>query len=149
MVFAYLIGFALHGILCVIGIKILNFFDPKPSRLPHRKEFETYPVRCVLIINKKSFKATKIEGIIKDYYYSEDCDILEYTAIHKKYTLDNAICKNDMIDKVYMICEVIENNNLIKCYATVDGKNLISYEPETEEIVYSYRKPFKRKKIPA
>lgn len=149
MAFAYLIGIALYGILYLIGMKILKFFDPEPEIPPCEQEFDTLPIMCVLTINGKFFNAIKEEHTRKDYYYSEDCDILEYTAIHKKYTLDNAICKNDMIDKDYMICEVIENNNLIKCYATVDGKNLISYEPETEERVYSYRKPFKRKKISA
>ena len=149
MSFTYLIGVALYGILYLIGMKILNFLDPEPEIPPCEQEFDTLPVMCILTINGKAFNAIRKEHIRKNYYYNGDCDIIEYTAIHKKYTLDKMLCNNDMIDKTRMICEAIEDNKATKCYATVDRKTIISYEPETEEIVYSYRKPFKRKKIPA
>lgn len=149
MAFGYLIGVALYGILYLIGMKIFNFLDPEPEIPPHEREFDMPSVMCVLTINGKVFNAIKKKHIRKDYYYSVDCDILEYTAIHKKYTLDKMICNNDMIDKMCMICEVKEDENIIKCYATNDRKTLISCEPKTEEKVYSYRKPFKKKKIPA
>lgn len=149
MAFAYLIGVALYGILYLIGMKILKFFDPEPEIPPCEQEFDMPSVMCVLTINGKVFNAIKKEHIRKDYYYNADCDILEYTEVHKKYTLDKMICENDMIDKVCMICEVIDGEESIKCYATVDRKSLISYESETEEKVYSYRKPFKRMKMSA
>lgn len=149
MAFAYLIGVALYGVLYLIGMKIFNFFDPESEIPPCEQEFDTLPIMCVLNINGETFNAIKKEHIRKDYYYSGDCDILEYTAKHKIYDLDKMLCNNDIIDKVCRICEVKEDEKIIKCYATDDRKRLISYEPETEEKVYSYRRPFKRNKIPA
>lgn len=149
MTFGYFIGVALFRILYCFGMKIFYFFDPEPEILPFEKEFDTFPEVCVLIINGKVFKAIKKEYIRKYYYYSEDCDILQHSAKHRKYDLENSICYDDMIDKNCLTCEVKDGNMLIKCYATVDRKTLISCEPETEERVYSYRKPFRRKKISA
>lgn len=149
MAFAYLIGVALYGILYLIGMKILNFLDPEPEIPPREQEFDTPLVMCVLTMNGRDFNAIKKEHIRKDYYYNGDCDIIEHMAIYNKYTLDKMICNNDMVDKNRMTCNVIENNNLIKCYATNDRKTLIAYEPEVKERVYSYRKPFRRKKMPA
>lgn len=149
MAFAYLIGVALYGILYLIGMKILKFFDPEPEIPPREQEFDTSPIICVLTINGENFNAIKKEHVRKAYYYNEDCDILEYTEKHKIYDLDKMLCNNDVIDKVCMICEVKEDEKIIKCYATDDRKRLISCESETEERGYSYRKPFKRKKIPA
>lgn len=149
MAFGYLIGVALFGILYYFGMKIFYFFDPEPEILPFEKEFDAFPEVCVLTINGKVFKAIKKEHTRKDYYYSEDCDILQHSAKHRIYDLENPICYDDMIDKNCLTCGVKDGDMLIKCYAAVDRKTLISCEAETEESIYSYRKPFKRKKIPA
>lgn len=149
MAFGYLIGVALFGILYCFGMKIFYFFNPEPEIPPCEKEFDTLPEVCVLTINGKVFKAIKKEHIRKDYYYSGDCDILQHSAKHRIYDLENPICYDDMIDKNCLTCEVKDGDMLIKCYDAVDRKTLISCEPETEERVYSYRKPFRRKKISA
>lgn len=149
MSFGYLIGVAVFGILYCLGRKIFNFLDPKPGECPKEKCLDLPPVPCNLIINGNSFASIKTEHIREDYYYNMDYDILKHTAIHKKYALDRMICDNDMIDKSCMFCEVNEGEKTIKCYATTDRKMLISCEPEMEERVYSYRKPFRRKKISA
>lgn len=147
MVFAYLMGVVFIYALFNLGMEI--YCHVKKEDFPSPKDYENPPIPCKLIINGKIFNSTKIEAITKDYYYSADCDIMEYIAKHRKYRLDNPICYDDMIDKNCLTCKVKDGDMLIKCYAAVDRKTLISCEAETEESIYSYRKPFKRKKIPA
>lgn len=148
MAFAYLIGVALFGILYFFGMKICYFFDPEPDIFPPEEEYNLPETPCVLKINGRNFNCTKKQHIRKDYYYSADCDIIEHVVKHTKYILEKPIESND-VDKTFLSCDVLENGKIIKCYAAVDRKTIISCKPETEERVYSYRKPFGRKKIPA
>lgn len=148
MAFGYLIGVALFGILYFFGMKICYFFDPEPGICPPEEDYDLPKTSCVLIINGNSFDCVKQQHIYKDYYYSADCDIIEYSIKHTKYILGKPLGAND-VDKKFLSCEVLENGKTIKCYATINRNTLISYEPEKERSVYSYRKPFKRKKIPA
>lgn len=147
MVFVYLMGFVFICTLFNLGMQI--YCHVKKEDFPSPEDYENPPVRCELTINGKIFNSAKTEAITKNYYYSADCDIMEYIAKHRKYRLDNPICYDDMTGKKCLTCEVKEGDMLIKCYAAVDRKTLISYEAEVEESVYSYRNPFKRKKISA
>lgn len=148
MAFGYLIGVVLFGVLYFLGMKIFNFFDPEPDICPLEEDYDLPKISCVLTINGNSFDCVKQQHIHKDYYYSADCDIMEYSIKHTKYILGKPLKAND-VDKTFLSCEVLENGKTIKCYAATNRNTLISYEPEKEERVYSYRRPFKRKKVPA
>lgn len=147
MAFSYLAGVLLFIFLYCFGMRICEFFDPYPQLLPPENNYFVPPIICTLIINGKSFDCIKQQYMRKEYNYSADCDIIERVISHTEYTLKKPIDIGD-IDKTFLSCEVMENGSLIRCYAT-DRKTLVPYEPETEERVYSYRKPFRRKKISA
>lgn len=141
MMFAYMIGMILFAVLYFIGMKICEFFDSYPQLPPPEKNYIVPPVVCNLTINGKDFCCIKEEKVNESYNYNAECDIIEYKMSFKKYTLSKPIEIDDMIDKISYMCEIKENNNLIKCYATDDRRTLIPLEAETEEKIYTYRKP--------
>ncbi len=139
--FGYMIGMVLFAILYLIGMRIMEFIDPYPPRLPRDREQEETDF-CEININGKTYKCLKTTNILYSYGYSADCDVLEYEMKHIRYELENPI-KTVRLDEKIIVKEIGKSET--ECYISNDGRNLVSYNPICYEKVLAYRKPWKNK----
>lgn len=141
MMFGYMIGMVLFAVLYLLGMKIMEFIDPYPPRIPRDSEREETGV-CEISINGKIYKCLKTTQISYSYGYSVDCDVLEFETRHIRYELEQPI-ETVRLDEKIIVNEAEKPDT--ECYISNDGRNLISYNPICFEKVYKYRKPWKNK----
>lgn len=145
MIFGYMIGIVLFGVLYVAGMKIMSYIDPEPPKVPDDKETEYSNISTIHAF-EKSYRCIKTITIRKTYGYDADQNVLEFECKYIKFQLDteySSITDNGKVT-VYGV-----DKEPIECYLTRDCKCLVSYNPITSERIYKYRKSWKNKALSA